>query len=162
MAAALVGRPGGASLRPYLEARAAFPLGFSPDGETVLVSSNVPGTMQLYAAPRAGGELRALTAFAEPVGGEYLPTGDRILLAMDEGGNERLQLSLLDPQRPFVAEPLVHDPAFIHRPGGVTRDGRLLAYASNRRNGSDFDVYIRELESGDDRCVLALGGWCEP
>jgi len=150
-----------ADLRAYLEARAALPLGFSPDGETVLVSSNLPGTMQLYTVSRGGGELGALTAFAEPVTGEYLPTGNRILLAMDEGGNERVQLSLLDPERPFAAEPLVHDPEFIHRPGGVSRDGRLLAYACNRRNDTDFDVWVRNLESGEERCVLAPGGWCD-
>ncbi len=38
--------------------------------------------------------------------------------------------------------------------------GRLLAYSTNRRNGRDFDVVVRDLSSGADEVVLELGGWC--
>ncbi|MBV8985657.1 MAG: S9 family peptidase, partial [Acidimicrobiia bacterium] len=60
--------------------------------------------------------------------------------------------------------PLVHDPEHIHRVGGVTRDGSVLAYASNARNGTDFDVYVVPLASSgsDPRLVFDMGGWCQP
>ena len=35
-------------LRALLEMRQAVPLSFSPDGERLLVASNLPGTHQLY------------------------------------------------------------------------------------------------------------------
>jgi dipeptidyl aminopeptidase/acylaminoacyl peptidase len=148
-------------LADYLQARVAVPLGFSPGGATLLVQSNLKETMQLYSVSAAGGELRQLTDRPEPVAGEFLPDG-RVLVSMDAGGNERLQLHLLDTARPDELEPLVVDPDFIHRPGGATRDGRLLAYGCNRRNGVDFDVWVRDLATGDERMLFAPGGWCEP
>jgi dipeptidyl aminopeptidase/acylaminoacyl peptidase len=160
-------------VRPYLEIRTASPSGFSPDGSRLLVSSNLPGTAQLYRlssdqlveAPLAPSELDQLTSLPEPVGGAYLPTDDRLLLATDAGGNERHQLYTLgaDPAAPVRSvdelEPLVVDAEHIHRPGGLSRDGRLLAYATNRRNGTDFDVVVRDLTSGEEETVYAPGGW---
>lgn len=149
-------------IRSYLEVRTAGPSGFSPDGSKLLISSDLTGTAQLYRLPRDGGELTRLTDLDEPVGGTYLPTADRVLAVTDRGGNERYQLYLLD-DRGGELEPLVVDPEVIHRPGGISRDGRQLAYASNRRNGVDFDVHVRALDgaaSASDRTVFAPGGWC--
>jgi dipeptidyl aminopeptidase/acylaminoacyl peptidase len=56
----------------------------------------------------------------------------------------------------------VVEPEFVHRAPHLTRDGRLLAYGSNRRNGTDFDVYVRDLESGEERLLFEGGGWCDP
>ena len=145
-------------LRALLEMRQASPLSFSADGETLLVGCDLPGTRQLYLLPARGGELRQLTDFREPVEGQFLPDG-RILLATDEGGNERTQLHLLDAEPGAEPEPLVVDPRFIHGTPVVSRDGSLLAYATNRRNGRDFDVVVRRLASGEERSV-ELGGWC--
>ncbi len=147
------------SIEDFLNVRTATASNFSPDGSRLLVFSNLTGTMQLYRVPRTGGELTQLTDYDEPVAGAYLPTTDEILLAMDEGGNERTQLYLLDGDggnRRVIAE----DPEHMHTPGGVTRDGKTLAYASNRRTFSDFDVYVHDLASGNERCVFDMGGWC--
>jgi len=143
-----------AELRALLEMRQALPLSFSDDGGRLLVGSNVPGTQQLYELPVRGGELRQLTDFADPVSGQLLPDG-RVLLERDEGGNERTQLYLLGD----ALEPLVVDARFIHATPHVARGGTLLAYATNRRNGSDFDVVVRDLVSGEER-VFELGGYC--
>src|SRR6185437_1173932 len=113
--------------------REAAPLSFSRDGERLLVGSNLPGTQQLYVLPARGGELEQLTHGEEPVSGAFLPDG-RILVEVDEGGNERTQLYVLDGE----LEPLVADPRFIHRTPRT--GGRFLAYSTNRRNGVDFDV----------------------
>lgn len=153
-------------VRPYLEIRTAGPSGFSPDGSRIVISSNLSGTSQLYRIPRDGGDLVPLTALDEPVGGSYLPTEDRLLIAADVGGNERYQLYVMgdDPAEPITAaeqlDELVVDPDHIHRPGGVSRDGSQLAFASNRRDGVDFDVYVKALPDGEERSVFAPGGWC--
>jgi dipeptidyl aminopeptidase/acylaminoacyl peptidase len=133
-------------LRSLLEMRQALPLSFSPDGARLLVASNLPGTNQLYELPVAGGELRQLTDLAEPVLGQFLPDG-RVLVEMDEGGNERTQLHLLRDDGSL--EPLVVDPRFIHHTPCAA--GRTLAYATNRGNGVDFEVVARNLESGEER-----------
>ena len=76
------------------------------------------------------------------------------MLEIDEGGNERTQLYL-------DGEPLVVDPRYIHSSPHVSRDGTLLAYSTNRRNGLDFDVVVRRLSDGRERS-FELGGWCAP
>jgi dipeptidyl aminopeptidase/acylaminoacyl peptidase len=150
-------------LREYLEIRTAAPANFSSDGSKVLVQSNLTGTAQLYVTGAGGGDLRQITDFDEPVGGAYLPTRDELVLSMDAGGNERTQLSLMADDGSNL-RPLVQDLDHIHRVGGVTRDGSLLAYAANSRNGTDFDVYVVPLEAndGEPRLVFDMGGWCQP
>jgi len=140
-----------ADLRTLLELRQAYPLSWSRDGSWLLVASDLSGTRQLYRLPLATGELEQLTSFAEPVEGQLFPD-DSLLLEIDEGGNERTQLYL-------DGEPLVVDPRYIHSSPHVSRDGTLLAYATNRRNGLDFDVVVRRLSDGVERS-FELGGWC--
>jgi Tol biopolymer transport system component len=168
-------------IRPYLEIRTASPSGWSPDGRRLLVSSDLPGTAQVHRLDLDGADLpvpadalRQLTDFTEPIGAGFLPadpTGqgrERLLLATDRGGNERHQLftASADPDGPYGGpddlEPLVVDDDHIHRPGGVTRDGRSLAYATNRGDGVAFDTWVRDLVTGEERCVFATGGWTGP
>ena len=115
------------------------------------MACDLSGTRQLYRLPLDTGELEQLTNYAEPVDGQLLPD-DRLLLEIDEGGNERTQLYL-------DGEPLVVDPRYIHRSPHVSRDGALLAYSTNRRNGVDFDVVVRRLDSGEE-WSFELGGLC--
>jgi dipeptidyl aminopeptidase/acylaminoacyl peptidase len=169
-------------IRAYLEIRTAAPSSWSPDDRRLLISSDLPGTHQVHrldlddvdVLPRPAEELTRLTSFEEPVGAGYLPVdpeggdGHRLLLATDRGGNERHQLFTApdDPNQPFEGPddlaPLVIDEDHIHRPGGVTRDGRYLAYATNRGDGVAFDTWVRDLVTGEERRVFATGGWTGP
>jgi dipeptidyl aminopeptidase/acylaminoacyl peptidase len=137
-------------LRTLLELRQAYPLSWSSDGAWLLVACDLSGTRQLYRLELESGELEQLTNYAEPVDGQLLPD-DRLLLEIDEGGNERTQLYL-------EGDPLVVDPRFNHWTPHFSRDGRLLAYTTNRRNGRDFDVIVRDLASGEER-AFELGGY---
>jgi hypothetical protein len=117
--------------------------------------------LPVYRAPVIGGELTPITAFEEPVSGRYLPGREGTLLVqMDEGGNERHQVYLIEEDGSNF-RPVIYEPEFIFRAGGVTRDGRRFAYASNRRNGVDFDIYVHDLESGKSEMVFAPGDWCD-
>jgi hypothetical protein len=121
---------------------------------------NVPGSFQLYlVAP--GGVPVQLTDLGEPVKGMFVPGSGRILLSMDTGGNERAQLYLLDPVPGSTPNPIVAEPEFLHETPRLDASGRLLAYACNRANGRDLDVYVRDLQTGDERCAFAPGGYCE-
>lgn len=148
------------SLRDLLEIPWSLPADVSADGETVLVQSNRTGTMQLYRMRPEGDELEQLTDFAEPVNGQLVPGSGRILLEMDEGGNERHQLYLLDAEPGAEPEPLVVEPEYLHVSPHLSGDGAQLAYSCNRRNGVDVDVYVRSLATGEERCVFAPGGFC--
>ncbi|WP_130650984.1 S9 family peptidase [Egicoccus halophilus] len=173
--------PAPSDIRAYLEIRTASPSGWSPDGASLLVSSDLPGSAQVHrldladaVLPVPAHDLVPVTRFEEPIGAGYLPAdptganGHRLLLATDRGGNERHQL-FTAPHAPASAftgpdelDALVVDDEYIHRPGGVTRDGRLLAYATNRGNGVAFDTWVRDLTDGSERCVFATGGWTGP
>jgi dipeptidyl aminopeptidase/acylaminoacyl peptidase len=155
----------------YLQIRTAGPAGFNHDGSRLLVSSDVPGTFQLYrldlgrlrGAHVATADLVQLTAHGEPVRGTYLPDTDRLLLVTDVGGDERHQILVGpdDPPRPLSyddLEPLVVDREHIHHPGGVTRDGKRLAYATNRRDGVAFDAIVRDMTSGVEHAAWERGG----
>ncbi len=150
-----------ATLRELVEMRTAVPADLAPDGSSALVTSDLGGTMQLYLHEDGVRDLVQLTDMPEPVGGFFLPASGRILLQMDEGGNELEQLYVVDPEPGAAPQPLVVEPGYFHRTPSASRDGRLLAYASNRRNGVDFDIYVRELDSGQERLVFAPGGWCD-
>ena len=146
------------SLQELLEVAWALPADVADDG-TVLVRWNVPGSFQLYLR-RHGEELVQVTDLGEPVNGRFVPGSDRILLSVDDGGNERAQLYLLDPTPGATPEPLVVEPEFLHVTPMFDVGGTRLAYACNRRNRRDLDVYLRTLETGEERCVFAAGGYC--
>jgi dipeptidyl aminopeptidase/acylaminoacyl peptidase len=118
------------------------------------VASDLPGTRQLFTLPAAGGELDQITDFAEPVDGKFFPDSG-VLVLIDEGGNERTQLYQLGDRFP---EAVVVDPRFNHWTPQFTSDARFLVYATNRRNGRDFDVVVKELESGEERS-FEIGGY---
>lgn len=147
------------TIKDFLEIRIASPSGFSPDASKVLIATNLTGTMQLYRRSREQDELVQITDFEEPVSGSYLPTSDEILLHMDEGGNERSQIYLMDDAGENLRK-VVFEPDFINVVGGVTRDSETIAYRSNQRNGVDFDIYVRDLKTGEERCVFDWGGMC--
>ena len=129
-----------------LELPLARPLSFSADGTELLIASNAPGSDQLFVWPG----MRQVTFDEEAVVGQFLPDG-RILVERDAGGNERTQLYAGD-------EPLVVDERYKHETPHAA--GRTLAYATNRRNGVDFDVVARDLETGEER-VFEIGGYTE-
>jgi dipeptidyl aminopeptidase/acylaminoacyl peptidase len=164
-----------ADIRAYLEIRTASPSGFNRNGSRLLVSSDLSGTAQVHrldvahvaAGPVDATDLVQVTGHTEPVGAGYLPDVDRLLLVTDVGGNERHQLFTGPdgPQRPLTVDdltPLVVDPDHIHRPGGVSRDGVLLAYATNRRDGVAFDVIRRDLATGHEQALWERGGAAFP
>jgi dipeptidyl aminopeptidase/acylaminoacyl peptidase len=148
------------SIEDFLNIKTAAGSGFNPDGSKLLISSNLTGTSQLYRVSTAGGSLEQVTDFDEPVSGAYMPTSDDVIFLRDEGGNERTQIYMCDDECRAIRT-LVSDPDYIHRIGGITRDGTRFAMTSNRRNGRDFDVYVVDLASGEHRLVFQMGGWCE-
>ena len=149
-----------ASLRDFLEIPISHAVDASGDGAVVLLAANPSGTMQLHRLRPGGGDPVRLTDLPEPVGGRLVPGSDRVIVSMDHGGDERHQLYWLDAPLAGLRE-LVVDHDHIHRLGAVSRDGRLLSYATNRRNGVDFDVVVRDLAGGSERVVYDRGGWAE-
>jgi dipeptidyl aminopeptidase/acylaminoacyl peptidase len=151
-------------LLDLLKLRSATALDVDESGN-ILVRSDLTGTYQLYELPAAGGGLRQITDFSEPVTGRYLPRSRQAIVQMDTGGNERHQIYLCELDNPpgsstAALEPLAVYPGSAQPAIGVARDGSKVAYVSNRRDGVDFDVYVVDPSSGDETCVYDGGGWC--
>jgi dipeptidyl aminopeptidase/acylaminoacyl peptidase len=139
------------------------------DAGRVLVRWDTTGTFQLYELDPSDETpaLRALTDLPEGVDGAYVPGRRQAVIAADTGGNERTQLYRLDVGGPPVTElsslmALTADDRFVHQLAGVSPGGKHVAFVSNRRNGIDFDVWLADLKSGEQRCLYDQGGWCHP
>ncbi|WP_205856314.1 alpha/beta hydrolase family protein, partial [Phytoactinopolyspora endophytica] len=133
------------------------------DAGRVLAGSDASGSMQLVEIG-PDGYRNQLTTLPGKCSGRYVPGRRTAVVEHDAGGNERAQLSLLDLERsPSMAaglddlEALVHDPAYIHTLVDV-RPGEVV-FSTNRRNGVDFDVVVRDLDTGSDRVVYDAGGF---
>jgi dipeptidyl aminopeptidase/acylaminoacyl peptidase len=142
-------------LEALISAPQAVPLGFSPDGTRLLVRSDRSGSMQLYELVVDGGELTQLTDLDEPAVGLFMPDG-RVLVVTDVGRNERTQFYVLGDGG--ALEPLVVNPDAMHATPFFDERGEVLAYTTNRRNGTDFDVVARTLATGQEQ-VFELGGY---
>ena len=145
-------------LTRLLGARSSAIADVAPDGAELLVRCDDTGSMQVYRLPAQGGDRIQVTFLDEPVSAaRYIPGTDDVVVAVDRGGNENYQLWLVDLQggepRPLVVEENIK-----HDLGDVSRDGRLIAFSSTRRNGIDIDVYVLDLADGSVRSVLE-GGW---
>ncbi len=140
-------------LEPLLRARSAIAGRFDADGRrlyTVLDLGPVPQVWavgeepwpELVVAPPD----RAQTIYPGPLPGQ-------LAIGADVGGDEHTQILLV---RRSVAqwEPLTDDPQHIYRFGSWAPDGRRVSYSSSLRTGRWFDVYVRDLETGETRCVL--------
>ncbi|MDQ2836212.1 MAG: S9 family peptidase [Actinomycetota bacterium] len=145
----------GARLRELLELRRSTLFDIDEAGR-LLVGNDDSGSVQLYEIS-ADGDWRQLTDLGEPCHGRYLPGERAVVVSADTGGTERAQLSLLALDDSLALSPLVQDPAYIHDLLDV-QPGRII-YATNRRNGVEFDVITRELDSGQERVLWDGGGY---
>lgn len=125
------------------------------DEGRVLAGWDDSGSVQLVELA-ADGSSMVLTDLPGPCSGRYLPGERMVVVEHDDAGDERAQLSLLDPTVPYQLTPLVHDPAFIHSLAEVLA-GRVV-YRTNRRNGVDFDVVVRNIATGAEEVVYRGGG----
>jgi len=127
---------------------------YDSNGAHLAFRSNRSGVSQAYVMPAAGGEARQLT----DTGGviyevAFRPGVDQLLTIADDGGDEQYQLHLLDVTS-GASRPLASMPHVIHNFGAWSPDGRLLSFGTNRRNRSHFDVWVLDVDSGEERLVL--------
>lgn len=148
-------------IEQLLEARTWRAFDVDEEGR-VLAGFDGPGSVQLVEIS-PDGTTTPLTALPGPCSGRYLP-GERVVVVQhDNGGDERAQLSLLRLDPPPGApvdldglEPLVRAPEHVNRLLDVL-PGRVV-YATNRRNGVDFDVVVRNVHTGEEATLYDRGG----
>jgi Tol biopolymer transport system component len=148
----------------YLNVRSAFGASFAPDG-TLAFRMDTTGTPQVWTVEKPGAWPTQRTFYDERVTfATWSPERNELVFGKDEGGNERQQLFRLDADG-TVTNLTATDAK--HRWGGWSHDGDRIAFASNRRDESVFDIYVQgREETGDDAELiregdgwLSLGGW---
>lgn len=138
----------------YLSVQSAYAPSFSADGQTITFIADISGIPQLWQVPSTVGERpywpRQLTFGKERVLGVWhSPQDGQLVFARDAGGNENMQLFLLEPDSGKVQLLTEGWEAAMHIFGCWSHDGRSLYFAANRRHPGIFDVYRLHLDSGE-------------
>jgi len=153
-------------LERYLNVRSAYGASLAPDGRLAFLMDTT-GTAQVWTMDEPGGWPRQRTFYDEPVSFvTWSPERPELVFGMDEGGNERLQLHLLDDETGVVTD-LTEHPEAKHRWGGWSHDGDRFAFTSNRRDEAVFDVYTQRRDGTGAAATLhhegdgwlSVGGW---
>ncbi len=140
----------------YLNVRSAFGADFCIDG-TLQFRMNTTGTPQLWTVDEPGGWPTQRTFYDERITfASPSPERAETIFGMDEGGNERQQLSRLDEAGRIRSLTKVDAK---HRWGGWSHDGDRFAFASNRREQSVFDIYVQGRDAEDADLLFKGDGW---
>ncbi len=149
------------SLEDFLNIKVSIDPSFSPDGSKVAYLNNTPGTFQLHLTELATKKTRQLTDYENRLLlCSYSPTEDKILFGMDEGGDENVQFYLYDVTTDSITR-ITERSDVMYKFGDWSKDGKHITYASNEINGTDFDIYVRDMSSGEATCIFKENGWCE-
>ncbi|MBA3512565.1 prolyl oligopeptidase family serine peptidase [Sphingomonas sp.] len=144
--------------RPYMEFRSAGFAGWHPTDRSMLIATRFANTNQLHTVATPLGMRRQISFEPEPVGGDWSPKGDVLLVTKDVGGDEFYQLHTLANGRLR----LLTDGKSRNNFGTWDKEGRLIGYSSTRRNGTDTDLYVMDPRNPrTDRRVARVkgGGW---
>ena len=148
---------------------------FGPNGHVAFVRDSGAGQQLWVKSVDDGTRGEQLThGDHRVVSHSWHPEAGVIVYAADRAGRERLQLfrltvdetgRLRDPADGTGPEERLTDaPTAIHRWGGFDADGERIAFAANRREPTDFDVYVASLTEPDaePRLVAEQSGKAEP
>ena len=148
-----------AATAPYLQARHANFLGWNAADRSMLIKTRFGGSDQVHVVAKPDGDRRQISFENEPILAAALaPKGDTLVIQKDKGGDEFYQLYALEAGRPR----LITDGKSRNWFGAWSPDGKLVGYASSRRNGADMDLYVVDpKDPKTDRLVAQVtgGGW---
>jgi dipeptidyl aminopeptidase/acylaminoacyl peptidase len=138
----------------------------SPDGRLLAYVSDASGRPQVWlrALDNDDNHPHLLPVEGAVVRCAWRPDGTRLLVQTDPEGAEEYRLAEVDPESGAV-EWIAAEPGVRHEVGApyssgsdpYSPDGRLLAYASNARDRTTFDILVRDLVTGADRVLIRTG-----
>ena len=129
----------------FKESSNSYPYDWSPDGETILISSHAPDRSVFLATLSLEDKTlqRLVTLDWEgPRRAQYSPDGRFIAYDSTKGGDRKIYLISADGSQESV---LVDSPGEDDSPLW-TRDGRFLLFRSNR--SGKWDLYARRMQNG--------------
>jgi dipeptidyl aminopeptidase/acylaminoacyl peptidase len=146
-------------LNQYQNTRGASLAGWLQDG-SILITTRFADTVQTHRVRMPMGMREQLTFYPEPTRGvatRPATAGNGFVFGKDIGGNEFWQLYHYDLAGRVVTQ--VSRGARSRNDGALwADDGRQLAYSSTERNGTDTDIWLVDVESGERRALVTEGG----
>ena len=150
--------PQGYTIQQYLNIKSAGSPSFSPDARQMIYLTNTTGTSQIWLTEVVGGVPKQLTNYEDNIGfARWLPDGSGIIFGKARGGDENTQFFWMKPDGTGVRE-LTNDPKVRHNFADVSKDGKKIYYASNKRNRTFFDVYSMDLTTGREELLYQYDG----
>jgi len=152
----------------YLNVRSAYGPSFSCDGAALAFLTDISGFAEAWRVRLRYDVPAPLWPDQLSFSGDrisravYAPNDDRLLLCSDVGGSELTQLFLLSADGADLRH-IAGSPNSICQFGGWSPDGQRIVYASNERNPRYFDIYERDVSTGDTRAFALPDGtyWAE-
>lgn len=147
----------------YLNVRSAYGPAFSPDGATVAFLTDITGVAEAWRVEASAGLFTPGWPDQLTFGGErvsrvvYAPNDRRLLVCEDSGGSELTQLYVLSPDGAELRH-VAGAPNTICAFGGWAPDGLRIVYASNARDAHYFDIYERDMTTGETRMFALPDG----
>ena len=146
----------------YGEFRAATLADWQPNTGAILLLTRFADTNQVHLVKGPGGDRQQLTFYPDRVeGARFEPTqGKYFVFHKGAGGAEFFQNYRYDLDSGEVT--LLTDGKSRNSEPVFSHDGKRLAYASTRRNGTDTDLYVQDpLDPKSDRRLAEVkgGGW---
>jgi dipeptidyl aminopeptidase/acylaminoacyl peptidase len=145
----------------YLNVRSAHSASVGPDGDRLAFLMDTTGVPQVWTLSTPGGWPEQRTFFDDRVTfASWSPERPELIVGRDRGGDEKETLYLLTISDGSITD-LTEHPDAKHWFGGWSPDGDRFAFASNRRDGSVFDVYVqdRTATGADAERVFEGDGW---
>ncbi len=134
------------------------------DGGAILITTRFAETEQVHRVTQPLGFREQLTFFNEPLmATQATPAAgpEGFVFGKDEGGSEFWQLHFFDLATREI-ELLTDGKRSRNEAVVLSHDGKSLAYSSTARNGSDGDIWVRDLAAGKPRLLASPGGTWYP
>jgi dipeptidyl aminopeptidase/acylaminoacyl peptidase len=145
--------PAASKVAAFMKIGSARSPSFSPDGKQIVYVSDASGLPQLWIVPATGGSPRPLTALPDPVGfAEWSPDGTWIAYSVAPGGGMNQQVWLIRPDG-TGAKRVTDGGSETNWLGRFRADGKVLAFASNRKYRAHMDAWLLDVPTG----VLTMG-----
>ncbi|MDT8324899.1 MAG: alpha/beta fold hydrolase [Bacteroidota bacterium] len=146
----------------YLNVRSAAFSDWDAAGEGMFISTRFGNTAQIHHVAAPGAARRQLTFFEEPVysaSADPREGRDGFCFSRDVGGGEFYQVFYFDRS---TGESRMLTDGTSRNSGAYWSHGRgVFSFSSNRRNGTDTDVWIMDPDSPEDAWALTEreGSW---